>query len=197
MEQIVRPTAPFNAVTIEEATAVLKSARRILVIGCSGGGKSTLSHALSDRFGLRHISMDREVFWLPGWVQRPKSEQRAIIGRLVAEEGWIMDGTNTSSFDIRLPRTELVIWVRMRRLACMWGITSRWLKWRGRPRPEMAPGCPEKLDWEFLHYVWTFESRVPALILNRIAEYAPDVPVAEIKTRSSMRALLDLLGAPA
>lgn len=197
MEQIVRPTAPINAVTIEEAAAALKSARRILVIGCSGGGKSTLSRALSDRFGLRHISMDREVFWLPGWVQRPKSEQRAIIGRLVAEECWIMDGTNTSSFDIRLPRAELVIWVRMPRLACMWGITSRWLKWRGRPRPEMAPGCPEKLDREFLHYVWTFERRVPPLILSRLAEFAPDVPVAEIKTRSAMRALLDLLGAPA
>ena len=29
----------------------------------------------------------------------------------------------------------------------------------GQVRPDMAPGCPEKVDWEFLKYVWNFPNR--------------------------------------
>lgn len=56
----------------EDAAKVIASAKRIMVVGCSGGGKSTLSQKLAAAFGLRYISMDREIFWLPGWQARPR-----------------------------------------------------------------------------------------------------------------------------
>ena len=43
-----------NHVTIPEAADLLKTARRVLVIGCSGGGKSTLSQAISQQFGMAY-----------------------------------------------------------------------------------------------------------------------------------------------
>jgi hypothetical protein len=30
---------------------------------------------------------------------------------------------------------------------------NRWLRYRGQSRPDMAPGCPEKIDWEFLQWI--------------------------------------------
>lgn len=182
---------------LEQATALIRRARRILVVGCSGGGKSTLSRKIAKRFGLPYISLDRDVFWLPGWVVRDRVEQRAIIASRILEEHWIMDGTNPSSLDIRLPRTDFVIWVRMPRLLCIWGAISRWAKWIGRTRPEMAPGCMEKIDWEFLRFIWTFEEKFVPRIVAGISEHGPDVPVFQLKSRRQMRELLDLLSRPA
>jgi hypothetical protein len=61
----------------------------------------------------------------------------------------------------------------------------------------MAPGCPERLDGEFLTYIWNFERRWAPLILAGIERYKPDVPVLQLKSHREMRRLLDLLGAPA
>ncbi|MFS2174817.1 AAA family ATPase [Rhizobium pisi] len=182
---------------LERAAEHIRRARRILVVGCSGGGKSTLSLKIAERFGLSYISLDRDVRWLPGWMQRDRVEQRNIIASRILEDRWIMDGTSPSTFDIRLPRTEVVVWVRMPRLLCIWGAISRWAKWIGRTRPEMAPGCIEKVDWEFLRFIWTFEEKFAPRIVAGIAEHGPDVPVLQLKSRRQMRELLDLLGRPA
>jgi adenylate kinase family enzyme len=101
-------------VGIAEAADKIPKADRILVIGCSGGGKSTLLQKIARRFGLAYISIDRDVLWLPGWVQRERPEQHSMIAELSAGERWIMDGTNTSTFDIRVPRGDLVIWCACR-----------------------------------------------------------------------------------
>jgi adenylate kinase family enzyme len=175
----------------------IRNARRIMVIGCSGGGKSTLAQKLAHSFDLTYFSIDRDILWLPGWVERSREEQRGRIVERIAVERWIMDGTNPSTFDIRLPRTDIVIWVRMPRLLCVWGVVTRWLKHIGRTRPEMAPGCIEKVDWQFLEFIWTFEKKFSPRVTSAIAAHGPHVPVLQVKSRRQMRALLDLLGVPA
>jgi adenylate kinase family enzyme len=190
-------SSPNDINDIGGASAIIGDARRIMVIGCSGGGKSTLSQILAARFNLTYISIDRDILWLPGWVERGKAEQRAQIAAKIAGERWVLDGTNPSTFDIRLPRTDVVIWVRMPRLVCLWGVTTRWLRWIGRTRPEMASGCPEKLDWQFLRYIWTFEQQFSPRVVAALAQHGPAIPVFQLKSRRQMRALLDLLGPPA
>ncbi|MGY5805862.1 AAA family ATPase [Rhizobium sp. LEGMi12c] len=197
MEQTIAPLALLRAVDTEAAADHIRRANRILVVGCSGGGKSTLSQKIAARFGLTYVSIDRDVLWLPGWVERAKDEQRAIIAARVQEERWILDGTNPSTFDVRLPRTDFVIWVRMPRLLCVWGAVSRWIKWMGRTRPEMAPGCVEKVDWEFLRFIWTFEEKFAPRVLAGLAQHGPDVPVLQLTSRRQMSELLDLLAKPA
>lgn len=189
---------PYNEVTdVARAADHICKARRILVMGCSGGGKSTLSQKIAARFGVEYISIDRDIFWLPGWVERDKVDQRNIIAAKVLGERWIMDGNNPSSLDLRLPRTDMVIWVRMPRMLCVWGVVSRWFKWAARTRPEMAPGCPEKVDWQFLRFIWTFEEKFAPRLVAGLAQHAVDVPVFQLTSRKRMRELLDLLSMPA
>ncbi|QWW69411.1 AAA family ATPase [Rhizobium sp. WYJ-E13] len=197
MHQVTMSPEPIRAVSIAEAADMILRAERIVVIGGSGGGKSTLAQKLASHFDLTYLSIDRDIRWLPGWVERGKEEQRQRIIERIAGERWIMDGTNTSTFDIRLPRTDIVIWVRMPRLLCVWGVLTRWLKHLGRTRPEMAPGCIEKVDWEFLEFIWTFEKKFTPRVTAAIAAHGPHVPVLQVKSRRQMRALLDLLGVPA
>lgn len=197
MEQITKSAAPVHAMDVIQAAEILKGAARILVIGVSGAGKSTLSQKIAAGFGLPYISFDRDIFWLPGWTERPRPEQRRIITDLVAGERWIMDGSNPSSFDLRLPRADFVIWMRLPRLVCVWSVFKRWFRYLGRTRPEMAPGCIEKVDWEFIRFIWTYEQKFAPRIVAGLAEHGPEVPVLQLKSRRQMRELLDLLRTPA
>ena len=152
-------------VPLEEAVVRLANANRVLVIGCSGGGKSTLSRKIATAFDLELQSLDRDVRWLPGWKEREKQEQRAIVGRLVLRDRWVMDGSGASTFDLRLPRTDLVLWVRVPRRVALIGLAKRVIRYYGSVRPEMAEGCPEPLpDRAFLSYIWNFEKKYGSAI---------------------------------
>jgi Adenylate kinase and related kinases len=182
------------SITIDEAAAQLKVAERVLIIGCSGSGKSTLAQRLSERFNLRYISMDRDLFWLSGWQMRPRPEIVERLRSFVAESRWIMDGTSPGTLALRLPRSQLVIWMRPPRLVSLYGVISRWLRYRGRTRPEMAEGCPEKIDLDFLAYVWNFERTQSPEIEANLAIFGSEIPVLVLKSRSEIERLLAIIG---
>lgn len=186
---------PDYVTDMTRAAAIIRSARRIVIAGCSGGGKTTLARRLAEKFDLPHISMDKAFFWLPGWRARPREEQREMIAAAVATERWVMDGSNPSSFDLRLPRSDVFIWVRMPRLLCLYGVTKRYLRDSGRTREDMAEGCPEQIPHgDFLTYIWNFEKVHAPLFIRNIELFGAGKPVVVLKSRRQMRELLDLAG---
>jgi adenylate kinase family enzyme len=50
---------------------------RVVILGNSGGGKSTLARHLAERRGFRHVEIDR-LLWQHGWVTVARQE---IIAR--------------------------------------------------------------------------------------------------------------------
>jgi adenylate kinase family enzyme len=181
----------------EEAAELLNRARRICVIGSSGAGKSTYSQSLASSLNLTYVSLDRDVRWLPGWQERSRDEQRLRLSDLVACEAWVIDGSGSSSFDIRLPRTDLIIWLRLPRWKCLLGVAKRVARYKGTVRPDMAEGCPEPLpDRDFLFYIWNFERRYVPSIIQEIDRHGPSVPVITLKSHGEMARLLDLAGLP-
>ena len=179
------------SISIGEAGRRLQTARRVLVIGCSGGGKSTLSRKIAAHFGLEYQSIDRDVRWLPGWRERDAAARRKILEDLVSRERWVMDGSNPSTFDLRLPRADLVIWVRLSRLTCLLGVARRVRRYHGTVRPDMAPGCPEPLpDRTFLDYIWNFERKSAPGFVRMLERHGDGVPLVTLRSRRETRALL-------
>lgn len=169
----------------------LARAKRVLVLGSSAAGKSTLSAKIEAKLGLPHISYDRDIRWLSGWTVRPRVQQVEIVTNIVARESWVIDGTTVSTLPIRLPRTDLVIWMRPPRLRAIWQLAKRVWRGYGKVRPDMAEGCPEILpDWEFLSYIWTFERKQCPRILRSLDTYGPDVPVYIIRRNSQTTQLM-------
>lgn len=178
-------------ISSEEAANLLAEAKRILVVGCSGGGKTTLSAGIAVSRALEFQSIDRDVRWLPGWIERERTEQRAIIAQLAQREQWVMDGSGASSFDLRLPRTELVLWVRVPRRIALFGLFKRVFRYYGSVRPTMAEGCPEPIpNRDFLSYIWNFEKRHAPLFVKQIDQHGPNVPVAVLRSHREVDALL-------
>jgi adenylate kinase family enzyme len=144
--------------------------QRALVIGISGAGKSTFSRALAARTGLPLIHLDAE-FWQPGWKVTPREAWRAKVAALAARDAWIMDGNYGASLDLRLPRADAVMWFDYPRLLCLQRAMWRVLVGYGRVRGDLAPGCPERIDHEFLRYVWDFPEKSRPSIETALAEH--------------------------
>ncbi|MDE1993580.1 MAG: AAA family ATPase [Rhizobiaceae bacterium] len=182
MEQSVAPQALPYVVDIETGASILKNAERVLIVGCSGTGKSTLAQAVAELRDLVYVSMDRDIFWLPGWKQRPRAEALALIRQAVDGPRWIIDGNSPSTLPLRLPRTDIVLWRRPPRWVALSGVVRRWLRFRGKVRPEMAPGCPEQLDWAFLRYIWTFEKQEAPQFAEMLGLHGKHVPVVMLRS---------------
>jgi adenylate kinase family enzyme len=130
-------------------------AKRILIVGSGGAGKSTLAQALGERVGLPVVHLDRH-YWRPGWVETPRDEWRQVVAGLVAQPEWVIDGNYSGTLDLRLPAADLVVFLDLPRRVTIPRVIRRSLRWRSRSRPDMAPGCPERLDRSFLVWLWTY-----------------------------------------
>ncbi len=126
-----------------------------MIIGAPGSGKSTLAQMLGQRLQLPVYHMDRDVFWLPGWVERDKTDQLRQIERIVAQEAWVFEGFNSSTFHLRAARADTLIWLDVPLILRLYRVVRRNLRGLGQKRPDMAEDCPEQLDMlpGFLWYI--------------------------------------------
>ena len=137
---------------------------RIAIIGCGGSGKSTLARRLGRKLQLPVHHLDR-LYWQPGWTEPPGDEWRERQEHLCEGDEWIIDGDYCSTMDIRLAAADTIILLDLPRRACLMGALRRFLAFRGRTRPDMTEGCPERLDREYLKWIWNYRrDRRPATL---------------------------------
>ena len=130
---------------------------RVLVIGPCGAGKSTLARELGDRLALPVIHMD-QLNWQPGWVESSKDEIRAKLRILVARDRWLIEGNYGGTLGERLERADTVVYLDFAIGLCVTRVLRRIWTYRGRTRPDMTEGCPERFDLEFLIYLIRWNS---------------------------------------
>jgi len=163
--------------------------RRILIVGSSGAGKSTLAVEMGRRLGLPVIHLDR-LFWKPGWVMRSRDEFDGLLADALDVPEWIIDGNYKHSMDIRLQAADTMIWLDFPRWLCIWRVIARRLRHRGRTRADMGSDCPEKIDSEFLRYIWCFPRRGRPEILRNIGEHGSGKHIIILTTPREVAAFL-------
>ena len=172
--------------------------QRIVILGNAGSGKSTLARQIGERLGAPVVHLDT-LFWEAGWVEPDAETFRSRVRDAVAGDAWVCEGNySRRTFDLRLPRADLVIWLDTPRLTCLKRVIMRSVL--NRPRPDLPAGCTERLDRafvEFLKFVWTFDRGYrPGIEANRQA-VGPQVPVVRLCGGRQIAAFLTSLTPPA
>ena len=164
---------------------------RIMIIGCGGSGKSTLARQLGEKLKLPVVHLD-QLFWRPGWVSISKDEFDRVHEAALAEEKWIMDGNFDRTIPRRLERCDTVIYLDFSRFACLMGVLKRVLTTYGKVSPDMGEGCPERMDLDFLKWVWNFNKNKRERIYGLLKE-AEGVQVIILKNRRMVKKFLSEL----
>lgn len=171
--------------------------KRVMVLGVSSGvGKSTFARRLGEILKIPVYHLDA-LYWRSGWVEAPPAEFAASQAEIAARGTWIIEGNYTHTFEIRAERADTIIYLELPFATCLYRVFRRWLTNIGRTRIDMAPGCKEKLDFEFIRFICTTYHRRKANMetrlryLNTIGE---EKAVIRLKGKRAIRAYLEQLG---
>lgn len=126
---------------------------KIAIFGYSGSGKSTLAAFLGEQHQLPVLHLDTVQF-IENWQERNRQEALQMVATFMAQDSWVIDG-NYSKFyqERRLEEADHVILLLFSPFASLKRIIERRVKYRNTARPDMAEGCPEKIDGGFLWWV--------------------------------------------
>ena len=73
---------------------------------------------------------------------------------LNSHDAWIIDGNYTKlSYERRMEEADRIVMMLFNRFSCLWRVVMRYRAYRNEIRPDMAEGCVEKLDREFVAWV--------------------------------------------
>ena len=145
-----------------------------MILGSSGAGKSTIATQLGQITGIPVIHLDR-LFWNPGWVETPKDEMDKKVLEAASGDSWIIDGNFTRTLDIRIQQADTIIFIDFNRYLCIYRILKRCIKNYGKTRYDLGEGCPDKMDWPFLKWVWEYPKNIRPKILGSIQQSCKNV----------------------
>jgi adenylate kinase family enzyme len=163
--------------------------RKILVIGSSGAGKSVFAARLAERTGLPLIHLD-PIYWKPGWVKTPKDEWARTVDELLARDCWVMDGNYAGTLDRRLAACDTVVFLDLPRTVCLRRAVKRRFMYRNRSRPDMTPGCEERVTWELVRWIWGYPRTQRPRVLARLAALRPDQRAVVLRSSAEADAFL-------
>lgn len=104
-----------------DASGLPGDARRILIYGVTGSGKTTLAARLADTTQIEWHSVD-DLTWEPEWVPVPDDEQRRRIQPICERPEWILDTAYGTWLDLPLGYAQLIValdyprWYSLQRL---------------------------------------------------------------------------------
>jgi adenylate kinase family enzyme len=92
--------------------------KRVVVVGVTSSGKSTLAERLAKRFDLNYIELDA-LNWEPNWQNAPLEVFRARV------EKWIVAGNYHAVRDLIWPKAEAIVWLDYSLATVLWQLTHR------------------------------------------------------------------------
>ncbi len=101
--------------------------QRVVVVGVTSSGKSTLAEKIARRFALEFIELDA-LHWEPNWQAAPLEVFRARVEKAIQAEKWSVAGNYHVVRDLVWPKAQAVIWLDYPLWTVFWQLTRRIFK---------------------------------------------------------------------
>ena len=110
-----QPRDPLNTLT---------GCERILILGRTGSGKTTLGRELATALRVTHVELD-SLYFGPGFSTAPLPLLRERTRAAIAADRWVTDGNKRSVRDLVWPRADTVIWLDYPVYVSLWRLAKR------------------------------------------------------------------------
>ncbi len=154
----------------------MKSGHKIIVLGCSGSGKSTFSKKLQEATGLPLVHLDN-IWWRSDRSHISREEFDRKLDEILQGKEWIVDGDYSRTYEIRFQSCDTVIFLDYSFDECMSGIKER----VGKERTDI-PWTEQSLDPELVKLVENYEKDNRPIVVSLIKKY-PDKNIFVFKSR--------------
>ncbi len=114
----------------------LAGCKRIVIIGRTGSGKTTLARELAAALGVPHVELDA-LYFGPNFSTVPLPVLRERTSTAIAGDRWVTDGNKSAVRDLVWPRADTIIWLDYSFLVSLWRLRRRAL-WRASVLQEQA-----------------------------------------------------------
>ena len=177
---------------------------RIVVVGTSGAGKTTLARKIAALLVTPHIELDA-INWQSGWRDLTRHDPEEFVRRVaeaIAAEAWVVDGNYGPVRDLVWPRATHLVWLDYERPVIMARVISRtflravlrtelWAGNRERWRQLLRPSHPIRWAWS----TWERRRRETAERLAQIE--CAHLMVYRLRRPTEVQRALDLLAGAA
>lgn len=98
---------------------------RVLVVGTTGSGKTTVAAAIAEYLAAPHVELD-SLHWKPGWVEADTEEFRRRALAATTSERWVVCGNYWSKLDdVLWSRADTVVWLDLPVPILLWRLVRR------------------------------------------------------------------------
>ena len=158
--------------------------KKVIVIGCPGSGKSTVSRALHNKTGIPLYHLDM-MYWNADKTTVEKSVFLERLSVVLEKDEWIIDGNYGSTMELRMAACDTVIFLDYPLDVCLDGIKER----RGKPRSDM-PWIETEEDTEFIEFIKNYNEQQKPKVLKLLKNYS-DKKIVILRSREQADAFLN------
>jgi adenylate kinase family enzyme len=177
---------------------------RIVLVGNSGAGKTSMARILAERLGLRHSELDA-IFHQPGWTALDEVDFRARVSALVDEPRWVIDGNYETVRGITWARADTVIWLDLPRWLVMrrivWRsarrVLGRQVLWNGN-RESLRNSLSWNPERSVVRWAWVSHARTRERYVGAMGDPTfSHLTFVRLRSDAAIRAFVDTLGSTA
>ena len=162
--------------------------KRVMIIGCSGSGKSTFARALHQITGLPLFHLDM-LYWNADKTTVDKAVFREKLSGTIQKSQWIIDGNYDSTIELRLKACDTVIFLDYPVDVCLNGIRER----RGKARTDLPwIEKSDEEDAEFIEFIKNYNSQNRPKVMALLDKYS-DREIYIFKSRNEADEFLNKL----
>ena len=158
--------------------------KKVIVIGCPGSGKSTVSRALHNKTGIPLYHLDM-MYWNTDKTTVEKSVFLERLSVVLEKDEWIIDGNYGSTMELRMAACDTVVFLDYPLKVCLDGIKER----RGKPRSDM-PWIETEEDAEFIEFIKSYNEQQKPKVLELLEKY-DDKNIIILESREQADAFLN------